>query len=40
LRWCLTDGQKYAPELHYVPLPPNVIARSLVALDNIEPQKQ
>jgi len=40
LRWCLTDGQKYAPELHYVPLPANVIARSLVALDNIEPQKQ
>jgi phosphate transport system substrate-binding protein len=40
LRWCLTDGQKYAPELHYVPLPPNVVARSLVALNDIELQKQ
>ena len=40
LSWCLTEGQKYAPDLHYVPLPPNVVAGSLVALNNIEPQKQ
>ena len=35
LRWCLTDGQKYAPELGYTPLPPNVVARALVALNNL-----
>jgi phosphate transport system substrate-binding protein len=34
-RWCLTDGQKYAPELGYTALPPNVVARSLVALDSL-----
>lgn len=35
-RWCLTDGQKYAPELGYTPLPQNVVARSLVALDGLQ----
>jgi len=38
--WYLTDGQKYAPELHYIPLPPDVVARSLAALNEIAPQKQ
>jgi len=32
-RWCLTDGQRYASELGYVPLPPNIAQRSLTALD-------
>jgi len=41
LSWCLRDGQKYAPDLHYIPLPPNVVARSLAVLNTIEgPQKQ
>ena len=35
-RWCLTDGQRYAPELGYTPLPANVVARSLVALNNLQ----
>jgi len=35
-RWCLTDGQKYAPELGYTALPQNVVARSLVALDSLQ----
>ena len=34
-RWCLEDGQKYAADLGYVPLPPNVVARSQVALDKL-----
>jgi phosphate transport system substrate-binding protein len=32
-RWCLTDGQKYAPELGYTALPANIASRSLAALD-------
>ena len=32
-RWCLTDGQQYASELGYAPLPPNIVQRSLAALD-------
>jgi phosphate transport system substrate-binding protein len=35
-RWCLTDGQKYAPELGYTPLPQNIVARSLVAVENLQ----
>jgi phosphate transport system substrate-binding protein len=31
-RWCLTDGQKFASELGYVPLSPNVSSRALAAL--------
>jgi phosphate transport system substrate-binding protein len=31
-RWCLTDGQKDAADLGYVPLSPNVSSRSLAAL--------
>ena len=36
--WCLRDGQKYAPELNYIPLPPEVIARALPALATIKPE--
>ena len=31
--WCLRDGQQAAPELGYVPLPPNVVSKALSALD-------
>jgi ABC-type phosphate transport system substrate-binding protein len=31
--WCLRDGQQLAPALGYVPLPPNVVSKALVALD-------
>jgi phosphate transport system substrate-binding protein len=33
-RWCLTEGQRYAAELGYTPLPPNIVSRSLAALDS------
>jgi len=36
--WCLGDGQKYAPELNYIPLPPDVIAKALPALAAIKPE--
>jgi phosphate transport system substrate-binding protein len=35
--WCLRDGQRYAPELNYVPLPPTVSAKALPALAAIQP---
>ncbi len=35
--WCLRDGQKHAPELNYIPLPPDVIAKALPALAAIKP---
>jgi phosphate transport system substrate-binding protein len=34
-RWCLTDGQQYAAALGYIPLPPNIVRRSLEALDSV-----
>jgi phosphate transport system substrate-binding protein len=34
-QWCLTDGQKYAAELGYTPLPPNIARRSLEALERV-----
>ncbi|MDQ2871221.1 MAG: phosphate ABC transporter substrate-binding protein PstS [Acidobacteriota bacterium] len=35
-RWALTDGQKYAPELGYSPLPEPVVKLELKALDRIK----
>jgi phosphate transport system substrate-binding protein len=35
-RWCLTDGQKYAPELGYTPLPAGIVSQSLAALDGMQ----
>jgi phosphate transport system substrate-binding protein len=35
-RWCLTDGQQYATELGYAPLPPNIVQRSLAALNRVQ----
>jgi len=36
-RWCLTAGQRMAPELGYVELPPQVVERAVAALDGIQP---
>ncbi len=35
-RWCLSDGQNYAPRLGYVKLPPSITARALTALDSMK----
>ncbi len=37
IEYALTDGQKIAPELGYVPLPANVIAKVAAAADQISP---
>jgi phosphate transport system substrate-binding protein len=34
-QWCLTDGQAYAADLGYIPLPRAIQQRSLAALDTI-----
>jgi len=36
MKWALTDGQKYAPELGYAPVPENVIRLELDALKRIK----
>jgi phosphate transport system substrate-binding protein len=36
LEWCLSDGQKLAADLHYLPLPENVTSRVLKAAETIE----
>jgi len=36
-RWTLTDGQKYASELGYIPLPPSVTGPALAALNALAP---
>ena len=35
--WCLQDGQRYAPDLGYVPLPATVAVKGLAALESITP---
>ena len=35
LKWALTEGQKYAPELGYAPLPPEVVALEMESLKRI-----
>ena len=37
-RWSLEDGQRYAPQLGYVALPPEVKKKALAALNNIGPR--
>ena len=39
LRWCLDEGQKFAPDLGYVPLSPNVSSKALAALGEVGPQE-
>ncbi len=36
VRWALTDGQKYAADLGYAPLPKEVVALELEALKKIK----
>jgi len=36
IRFCLTDGQRFSDELHYIPLPKNVVDRVLTAVDAIK----
>ena len=38
LKWALTDGQKFAPDLGYAPLPKPVIEMEMKALDQIKTQ--
>jgi phosphate transport system substrate-binding protein len=37
LRYCLTDGQRLAGELGYIPLPGEIAKRALAAVDRIKP---
>jgi phosphate transport system substrate-binding protein len=39
-RWCLTDGQQYAGALGYIPLPPAIQRRSLMALEKVNASNQ
>jgi len=36
LKWAVTDGQKYCDELHYAPLPKNLVDKVLKTIDTIE----
>jgi phosphate transport system substrate-binding protein len=38
MKWALTDGQAFASELGYSPLPASVVERELVALERIRTQ--
>ncbi len=38
MKWALTDGQKFAPELGYAPLPQQVVDMALKSLDRIKVQ--
>jgi phosphate transport system substrate-binding protein len=35
VRWAVTDGQQFAPELSYVPLPNSVVQHNLETLDSL-----
>ncbi|HEY7292104.1 MAG TPA: phosphate ABC transporter substrate-binding protein PstS [Vicinamibacterales bacterium] len=36
MKWALTDGQKFAPDLGYAPLPPEIVALEMEALATIK----
>ena len=36
MRWALTDGQKYASDLGYAPLPASVVMLEQATLDRIK----
>jgi ABC-type phosphate transport system substrate-binding protein len=36
MKWALTDGQKFAPDLGYAPVPSEVIALEMEALKKIK----
>ena len=35
--WCLGDGQRFASDLGYIPLPPNIVEKAQAALQNVKP---
>jgi phosphate transport system substrate-binding protein len=35
IRWAITDGQQFAPELSYVPLPDSVVQHNMQTLDSL-----
>ena len=35
LKWGVTDGQKYAPDLHYAPLPDGIVKLDQAKIDSI-----
>jgi phosphate transport system substrate-binding protein len=35
LKWATTDGQKYAPDLHYAPLPENIVKADQAKIDGV-----
>ena len=37
-RWCLNDGQRFASELGFVPLSPNVTSKALAAMGDVDPK--
>ena len=37
-QWCLLEGQQYAPNLGYVPLPEKVIEKTLAVLNTVGPR--
>ncbi|NJP11757.1 MAG: hypothetical protein HC866_21685 [Leptolyngbyaceae cyanobacterium RU_5_1] len=37
IQWGLTEGQKFGPELGYVPLPPEIIQKASAAVNQIAP---
>ena len=39
-QWSLQDGQRYASQLGYVPLPPTVVEKALAAVNSISPGSQ
>ena len=36
VKWALTDGQKFAPELGYAPLPADVVTLEMAALAKVK----
>ena len=36
MKWALTDGQKFAPELGYAPLPADIVKLEMAALGTIK----
>ena len=38
MKWALADGQKFAPDLGYAPLPANVVQMELETLKKIQLQ--
>ena len=36
MKWALTDGQKFAPDLGYAPLPADVIKLEMAALAKVK----